>query len=77
MLDGSNNGVHPTASQQVSHRELAWFRVGCAAGDAGRWVAEFKEHAKRIVDTRKLRVMYRMAARVRREPNKRLQPTPR
>jgi hypothetical protein len=32
----SNNGMHPTASQRSSHRELAANAVECAAGDAGR-----------------------------------------
>jgi hypothetical protein len=27
----SNDGMHPTANQQASHRELVWFR-GCVRG---------------------------------------------
>ena len=34
-----NNGMHPTANQPASHRELAANHVECAAGDAGRCAA--------------------------------------
>ena len=34
----SNNGMHPTANQQVSYRKLGRGGVECAAGDAGRSV---------------------------------------
>jgi len=30
------NGMHPTAGQRASHRELGRGEVECAAGDAGR-----------------------------------------
>lgn len=33
-----NNGIHPTANQRVSYRELVRGKVGCAAGDARRWL---------------------------------------
>ena len=33
----SNNGLHPTANQRTSHRELVVVEVECAAGDAGRY----------------------------------------
>jgi hypothetical protein len=37
-----NNGMHPTANQRVSHRELAAIGVVPAAGDAERWAEQVR-----------------------------------